>query len=126
MKILFTADLHLNIPARCRRAGSTVFEAFAECIEAETPDTVVVAGDIGNPAQSVRHLVEIRNVVGDRRLAIALGNHDFWLETMEHAQYTSLDQIMTRFWLEPSLDVGAIRLAFDALEIECSQLEQKL
>jgi len=54
MKILFTADLHLNIPARSPRTGRTAFDVLAEVIESENPDAVVVAGDIGTPAQSAR------------------------------------------------------------------------
>ena len=54
MKILFTADLHLNILARSPRTGRTSFDVFAEVVEWENPDAVVVAGDIGTPAQSAR------------------------------------------------------------------------
>jgi len=46
MKILFTADLHMNIPARSPRTGRTAFDVFAEMMELENPDAVVVAGDI--------------------------------------------------------------------------------
>jgi len=35
MKILFTADLHLNIPARNPRPGRFSFDCFAEAIERE-------------------------------------------------------------------------------------------
>ena len=110
MNIVFTADLHLNIPARSPRTGRTAFEVFAEVIELENPDAVVVAGDIGTPTQSARHLVAIRNAVGDRLLAITLGNHDFWLDSTEHAQFSNLSQVVTRYWREPARDVGAVLL----------------
>jgi len=110
MNILFTADLHLNIPARSPRTGLTAFDVFAEMMEVENPDAVVVAGDIGTPAQSARHLVALRNVVGGRILAIALGNHDFWLDSIGHTQFFNLNQVMTRHWREPARDVGAVLL----------------
>ncbi|MEI8343153.1 MAG: metallophosphoesterase, partial [Verrucomicrobiota bacterium] len=85
MKILFTADLHLNIKARSQRTGRTAIDVFAELVEQKNPEVVVVAGDIGTPDESFRHLTAIRNAVGARILAITLGNHDFWLDRSEHA-----------------------------------------
>jgi predicted phosphodiesterase len=108
--ILFTADLHLNILARSPRTGRTAFDVFAEVIEFENPDAVVVAGDIGTPAQSARHLVALRNVVGERLLAVSLGNHDFWLDSTGHAQFSNFSQVVTRYWREPARDVGAVLL----------------
>lgn len=110
MKILFTADLHLNIPSRSPRTGLTAFDVFAKVIDQESPGVVVVAGDIGTPAQSARHLVALRNVVGGRLLAITLGNHDFWLDSTGHVQFSNLDQVVTRYWREPARDVGAVLL----------------
>jgi len=110
MKILFTADLHLNIPARSPRTGRTAFDVFAEQVDLENPEVVVVAGDIGTPAQSARHLVALRNVVGDRPLAITLGNHDFWLDSTGHSQFSNLAQVVTCYWREPARDVGAVLL----------------
>ena len=110
MRILFTADLHLNMPARSRRTGRTAFDAFAEEVERENPEVVVIAGDIGTPMQASRHLPAIRNVVGDRHLALALGNHDFWVGSTEHTQYASLDEVVTRFWQDPVRDAGAVLL----------------
>ena len=109
-KILFTADLHLNIVSRSPRTGRTALDVFAELIELENPDAVVVAGDIGTPTQSARHLVALRNAVGDRLLAITLGNHDFWLDSTEHTQFSNLSQVVTRYWREPARDVGAVLL----------------
>lgn len=117
MRILFTADLHLNIPARNPRTGRTAFDVFAEHIASENPDVVVVAGDIGSSAQASQHLAAIRNVAGDRALAIALGNHDFWVDRMGHAQYSTLDQVVTRFWREPTRDVDAILLDSENLDL---------
>jgi len=110
MNILFTADLHLNIPARSPRTGRKAFDVFAEMMEVENPDAIVVAGDIGTPTQSARHLAALRNVVGERHLAISLGNHDFWLDSTGHARFSCLDQVATRYWREPARDVGAVLL----------------
>jgi len=117
MKILFTADLHLNIPSRSQRTGRTAFDVFAGMVEMENPEVVVVAGDIGTPAQSARHLVALRNAVGERLLAITLGNHDFWLGSTGHAQFSSLDQVVTRYWREPARDVGAVLLDLENLVV---------
>ena len=110
MKILFTADLHLNIPASSPRTGRTAFDVFAEQVELENPEVVVVAGDIGTPAQSARHLVALRNIVGDRPLAITLGNHDFWLDSTGHSQFSNLAQVVACYWRAPARDVGAVLL----------------
>ena len=110
MKILFTADLHLNIPARSPRTGRTAFDVFSEQVELENPEVIVVAGDIGTPAQSARHLVALRNAVGECLLAISLGNHDFWLDSTGHAKFSNLDQVVTRYWREPARDIGAVLL----------------
>jgi len=110
MKILFTADLHLNIPACSPRTGRNAFDVFGEVVAEENPEIVVVAGDIGSPKHSARHLAAIRNSIGERILAITLGNHDFWLDSVGHAQYSCLDQVVTRYWQEPARDVSAVLL----------------
>lgn len=118
MRILFTADLHLNIPARSPRTDRTSFDLFAELVGRENPDAVVIAGDIGTPANAPRHLAAIRNVTGERRLAVALGNHDFWLDESDHAQFSSLKDVAMRFWSEPCRRAGATLLDFENLEVE--------
>ena len=110
MKILFTADIHLNIPARHPRTELYAYDVFKGIIDQENPDVVVVAGDIGSPKRAADHLAEIRSLAGDRLLAITLGNHDFWLDSLGHAQYTSIDQAVTRYWQEPARDIGAVLL----------------
>ena len=116
-KILFTADLHMNINATNPRTGRTAMEDFAEAILREKPDVVVVAGDIGAAGHAARHLTEIRNAVGDRPLAITLGNHDFWLSSIGHAQFSHLDQVVTRFWREPARDLDIVLLDRENLDL---------
>jgi predicted phosphodiesterase len=110
MKILFTADLHLNIPARSRRTGHTAFSAFAESVSEENPDAVVVAGDIGIPDRAAEYLGSVRKVVGDRPLAVCLGNHDFWVRQSDHPQFASLNEVAAKFWREPTRAAGAVLL----------------
>ena len=117
MKILFTADLHLNIDARSPRTNRTAFDVFTELVGRESPGAVVVAGDIGTPAHAARHLSAIRNAVGERRLAVTLGNHDFWIGQAAHAQFPCLNDVVTRFWREPCQDAGATLLDLENLEM---------
>jgi predicted phosphodiesterase len=117
MKILFTADLHLNIPVRSPRTGRTAFDVFAGQVELENPEVVVVAGDLGTPTQAAGHLVAIRNVVGDRMLVISLGNHDFWLDSTGHSQFSNLGQVVTRYWREPARDIGAVLLDLENADL---------
>jgi len=116
MKILLTADIHL----RGADFGAPVLDELADAVSKKSPDVVVVVGDIGSPKYAARHLVLLRNAVGDRPLAVALGNHDFWLESVGHAQFSNLDQIITRFWQEPARDVGAVLL--DRETLDCGDL----
>lgn len=69
MKILFTADLHLNIPARHIRTGRTAWDDFEIYVTQENPDAVVVAGDIGSPVTAGKHIEALRKAAGDRPLA---------------------------------------------------------
>ena len=117
MKILFTADLHLNIQSRSRQTGRTSFDLFAELVNKEDPQVVVVAGDIGIPALAGQHLAAIRKVVGDRILAVALGNHDFWANGVQPSPFNTLDQIVTHFWQEPVREAGAVLLDRENLDL---------
>lgn len=116
MIILFTADLHMNIGARSPRTGRTAFDAFAESVGREDPGAVVIAGDIGVPGFAARYLASIRKVVGERALAVALGNHDFWLDQSQHAQFACLGDVVDRYWREPCRDVGAALLDIENFE----------
>jgi len=110
MKILFAADLHLNIPDPSRRTGRTTFGAFAESVVAENPDAVVIGGDIGVPERAGDYLLAIRRVVGDRPLALCLGNHDFWVPPWMKSEFSSLQEVIERYWSFPAREVGAVLL----------------
>lgn len=98
MKILFTADLHLDIPARHPRTGRTAFEDFEAAIESNRPDAVVVAGDIGSLYRAEEYLPRLRVAAGDVPLAITLGNHDCWLDSSGHGEFPTLEEIVNCFW----------------------------
>ena len=110
MRILFTADLHLNMSAKHPRTRRTALETFSEIVENENPSVVVVAGDIGAIGRAQKHLVAIRKAVGDRLLAITLGNHDFWMDSYGHSDFARIHQLITRFWQKPAREVDAVLL----------------
>jgi predicted phosphodiesterase len=117
-KILFTADLHLNIPARNKKTGGTALDSFAEILEVENPDAVVIAGDISMPDRAAAHIEAIRQVVGARHLAVTLGNHDFWIKYDQSGIFHDLDQIVDEFWVKPCRDHGVTLLDRENLILE--------
>ncbi|MFQ3577665.1 MAG: hypothetical protein SNJ52_01465 [Verrucomicrobiia bacterium] len=48
---------------------------------------------------------------------IALGNHDFWLDSTGHARFSNLGQVVTRYWREPTRDVGAVLLDMENADL---------
>ena len=108
-KILFTADLHLNIETRSSR-GLTILEEFAEAVEREKPDAVVIAGDLSTPSRAVPHIAAIRKAAGDRPLAVTLGNHDFWTGSVTGKDFHLLENTITEFWEKPCRDNGVVLL----------------
>ena len=99
-KILFTADLHLNIDARSID-GRRVLDLFAEAVIRDNPDAVVVAGDLSTPSKASEHIALIRKAVGDRPLAVALGNHDFWTGNISGKDFHLLENTISAFWESP-------------------------
>ena len=108
-KILFTADMHLNIETRSSR-GLTILEEFAEAVEREKPDAVVIAGDLSTPSRAVPHIAAIRKAAGDRPLAVTLGNHDFWTGSVAGKDFHLLENTITEFWEKPCRDNNVILL----------------
>jgi len=53
------------------------------------------------------HLAALRDVVVELLPAVAPGNH-FWLDSAGHAQFSCLDQVVTRYWREPARNVRAV------------------
>jgi len=109
MNLLFTADLHLNIAARSSN-GRGVLGMFSEAVDRENPDAVVIAGDLSTPSRAATHLAAIRKVVGERPLAVTLGNHDFWTRSVYGKDFHFLENIITEFWETPCRDNGIVLL----------------
>ena len=109
MKILLTADLHINIPRRHPRTGQTTFEAFAQAVRDHQPNAVVVAGDIGSIYHAGNQLRMIREAAGDIPVAMTLGNHDHWVEPDGHVEFPSLQDAVDGFWKFPA-DIYKITL----------------
>ncbi len=113
MKILITADLHLNIPARHPRTGRTAFEVFAQEVKAHRPDAVVIAGDLGIPHRAQEWMAALRGAIGSLPFAFCLGNHDLWANPADHAKFVTLTQIAEAYWLPAAKMYNAVLLDFE-------------
>lgn len=71
MRIVITADLHY------RPADRDQFLAFADDVAAQSPDCLVVAGDIGHPLRLFHRALQLFDDLTSPRLFIA-GNHDLY------------------------------------------------
>jgi len=98
--ILFTADLHVNVDALSVRWRDILSE-LEERVEEEQPDAVVIAGDLSVPSKAAIHIPQIRKAVGDRPLAVTLGNHDFWTGNVPGMDFHLLENTITEFWEKP-------------------------
>jgi predicted phosphodiesterase len=103
--ILFTADLHLNIDARSLD-GQRILDVFEGAVKRNNPDAVVVAGDLSTPSKASQHIALIRKAVGDRPLAVALGNHDFWTGNIVGKGFHLLENTISSFWETPCRENG--------------------
>ena len=71
MRILITADLHYRPTQR------EVFVAFADWVQAQQPDCLVIAGDIGHPLRLFRRALQLFSSLECPKLVLA-GNHDLY------------------------------------------------
>ena len=115
--ILFTADLHVNVHALSVRWRDILYE-FEEKVELEQPDAVVIAGDLSTPSQAAIHIPSIRKAVGDRPLAVTLGNHDFWTGSIPGKDFHLLEKTITEFWEAPCRDHDVVLLDRENAEWE--------
>lgn len=107
--ILFTADLHVNIDAISVR-GRDILSELKETVERDNPDAVVIAGDLSTPSKAAIHIPWIRNAVGDRPLAVTLGNHDFWTGSVSGKDFHLLENTITEVWEKPCRDNDVVLL----------------
>jgi 3',5'-cyclic AMP phosphodiesterase CpdA len=110
VKLLVTSDLHL-----VRFWRPAVLKLLEGWIHELRPDGLLIAGDIAVPAEADTALRELRRILPDGPIIIALGNHDFWANPGSGC--TSLEQVIQRFWWRPAdhynvalLDVANFRL----------------
>jgi predicted phosphohydrolase len=71
MRILITADLHY------RPSQREVFVAFADWVQAQQPDCLVIAGDVGHPLRLFRRALQLFARLDCPKLLLA-GNHDLY------------------------------------------------
>lgn len=109
MRILLTADLHANVPIRLKERGTRAIEQFAAAVREVQPDAVVVAGDIADVYWAHDCMLELREAVGDRPLAVCLGNHDYWVQRGRD-RYDNLEAILQEVWRPICAQFGAILL----------------
>ncbi|MHA2279525.1 MAG: metallophosphoesterase family protein [Promethearchaeota archaeon] len=83
MKIVFTADTH-NCP---NLTDSDMLKVLAKGIFAESPDLVILGGDIGETRINISLFTEVLKILG--KGVLVLGNHDLW--TSPNKPYTSRD-----------------------------------
>ena len=71
MRILITADLHY------RPSQREAFVAFADWVQAQQPDCLAIAGDIGHPLRLFRRALQLFAGLDCPKLLLA-GNHDLY------------------------------------------------
>lgn len=71
MRILITADLHY------RPSQREAFVAFADWAQAQQPDCLVIAGDVGHPLRLFRRALQLFAGLDCPKLLLA-GNHDLY------------------------------------------------
>jgi Icc-related predicted phosphoesterase len=93
MRILFTADLHL-LPGSDER----ILLKVSEWVTLYEPAALVVAGDLATALNAESTLRNLRQFLPNGRIAICLGNHDFWLPDFVRGECRSLSDVIERFW----------------------------
>src|SRR5690348_7277537 len=74
VRILLTADLHLLHATQDRTLAT-----LASWVREVRPEVMVVAGDLASASRATDALSALRATFPQGRLAVCLGNHDFWL-----------------------------------------------
>lgn len=86
MKIIFTSDLHIN---QIEDHPLATYRNFLDRLYKESPDLIVLAGDIINRASYWPEFFSKYNkIVRNTKTMLLLGNHDFWdLENNRYRGY---------------------------------------
>jgi hypothetical protein len=103
MRILITADLHY------RPAQREAYVAFADWVQGQQPDCLVIAGDVGHPLRLFRRGLQLFAGLDCPRLLLA-GNHDLYRG--EHDSRTLWERVLPQaareegfVWLEDEVVV---------------------
>jgi calcineurin-like phosphoesterase family protein len=83
-KLLWLSDLHLE------RVSDQEKERFLERLRRAHYDAALITGDISTSTHLTRHLREISEACGDRKVYYLLGNHDYF-----HGSLREVDQAVT-------------------------------
>jgi len=79
MKIAWLTDIHLNFLSKRRRMQ------FYNKILVESPDVVLIGGDIGEADTVAKFLVEMNDYL-DREIYFVLGNHDYYRSSIKQVR----------------------------------------
>jgi 3',5'-cyclic AMP phosphodiesterase CpdA len=99
LKILCTADLHLVPTYRDK-----VLETLAREISREEPDALIVAGDLATAGLARPALEGLRKLLPDGQIALAFGNHDFWVNA--NGTVNSTDEVVDQYWVPAAAAFG--------------------
>ncbi len=102
MRIAVTSDIHFHPPWYDR------IKRFADLLQEQKPDLLVLAGDIGEPVEMFTRGLKVFQPVCEQRAALA-GNHDVW---HRDSSYTSQE-----LW-ESRLEETARELGYHWLDRE--------
>ena len=85
IRVLLSADLHYHIRSR------PALERFAQQVQRERPDCLVLAGDLGHPLTNFQRALGLFSGLTCPKLALA-GNHDVW--SGEHDSQSLWDHLL--------------------------------
>ena len=88
------SDLHLE------RVSDQDKERFLERLSKANYDAALITGDISTSNYITRHLREISEVCGDRKIYYLLGNHDYFHDSIRQVDraVTDLSRCGEVFW----------------------------
>jgi predicted MPP superfamily phosphohydrolase len=126
MRILVTADLHAEV------SGLETIRRLVAGMSRESPDLVILAGDLGNPSRVFDQCLGCFARLG-APVAVLPGNHDLWAslgETSALLLYERLQEVTEGFgfhWLEGGpLRLGNVAVAGSIAWYDYSSRDQEL
>jgi predicted MPP superfamily phosphohydrolase len=117
MKIFFTADIHWVTPWKTR----SIQKLEGQWKNANA-DLLVVVGDLAEASVARETCKLLRKIVGDKPVAIVLGNHDYWLGPKTRRKYKNIEEVEERYWVPATKDYGIHFLQRENLVISETQV----